>query len=386
MANTSADPSAILLERTNALLDQHASHSFASTKYSAAIPVKSLAAYASSSGGGGGYTENLTRTTAGGYDQTGVSEEGLVMVQEDRSRTKEDLKEFKDRISTLKFAYLEQNARTEFVKHLIVHVDEDGKHEIITKEDNQALTKQRNELKMSLRRKKERFRELESLIQQEAEQLSEPMQKRQREVEYVSRLSRECEIMETEIAMLKNKRSPTERITLDQALQTVDQQVAQISEYGQRTIEAEKELKELRPKIKLAKLGNEKLSNTVGGLEREKREREEKGGGIDERAEQGCEWIENATKLYKKLLGIDETYTMGRRGSTPGSIVISFNTIKGNIGGKRSLSIDLGPDGRMSGAKLVDSSQSIQDLVDIYLPSQDIRGLVQEVKTRIIQR
>lgn len=291
---------------------------------------------------------------------------------------------------------------------------------------------------MSLRRKKERFRELESLIQQEAEQLSEPMQKRQREVEYVSRLSRECEIMETEIAMLKNKRSPTERITLDQALQTVDQQVAQISEYGQRTIEAEKELKELRPKIKLAKLGNEKLSNTVGGLEREKREREEKGGGIDERAEQGCEWcvtpspllrlwafmsadpqyewfsrIENATKLYKKLLGIDETYTVGRRGSTPGSIVISFNTIKGNIGGKRSLTIDLGPDGRMSGAKvrtiysvqpstgavrliprhcsfsfrqLIDSSQSIQDLVDIYLPSQDIRGLVQEVKTRIIQR
>jgi len=29
------------------------------------------------------------------YDQTGVSEEGLVMVTEDRSRTKEDLKEFK---------------------------------------------------------------------------------------------------------------------------------------------------------------------------------------------------------------------------------------------------------------------------------------------------
>jgi len=49
-------------------------------------------------------------------------------------------------------------------------------------------------------------------------------------------------------------------------------------------------LKELRPKIKQVKLSNERLGNTVGGLEREKREREEKGDGIDERAEQGCEW------------------------------------------------------------------------------------------------
>lgn len=69
----------------------------------------------------------------------------------------------------------------------------------------------------------------------------------------------------------------------------VDQQVSQISEYGQRKIEAEKELKELRPQIKLVKLANERLSNSVGALEREKREREKRGDDIDGRAEQGCE-------------------------------------------------------------------------------------------------
>ncbi|GAA6010762.1 hypothetical protein JCM11491_002934 [Sporobolomyces phaffii] len=385
MASTSADPSAVLLERTNALVDQYSQHAFASSKYSSAIPLKSLAAYANA----GAYTDNLTRTTSGAgggmYDQTGVSDEGLVMVQEDRSRTKEDLKEFKDRISTLKFAYLEENARTEFLKHLIVALDDDGKPGVISKEDNQIIAKERNELKISLRRKKERFRELEELIRREAEQLEEPMRKRREEAEYASRLARECEAMETEIAMLKNKRSPTERITLDQALSTVDSQVSQISEYGQRAIEAEKELKELRPRIKQAKLANERLGNTVGGLEREKREREEKGGGIDERAEQGCEWIENATALYKNLLGIEETYTVGGSESSPTSILISFNANKANSGGKRSLSILLGKDGRMTGAKLLDSSQSIQDLVDAYLPSQDVRGLIQEVRVRILQ-
>jgi hypothetical protein len=36
------------------------------------------------------------------------------------------------------------------------------------------------------------------------------MRKRREEAEYASRLARECEAMETEIAMLKNKRTPTE--------------------------------------------------------------------------------------------------------------------------------------------------------------------------------
>lgn len=84
---------------------------------------------------------------------------------------------------------------------------------------------------MSLRRKKERFAELENLIRKEAEQLEEresilplhyqqpilirsinelAMRKRREEAEYAARLSKECEAMETEIAMLKNKRSPTE--------------------------------------------------------------------------------------------------------------------------------------------------------------------------------
>ncbi|GAA5848705.1 hypothetical protein JCM3766R1_006417 [Sporobolomyces carnicolor] len=395
-SNESGDPATMLLDRTNALIDRYASHAFASNKYAAAIPTKSLAAYTALNTNNSG---DVTRTTSGGggglyADQTGVSDEGLVMVQEDRTRTREDLKDFKDRISTLKFAYLEQNARTEFLKHLIVALDDDGKPIEITKEENLNIVKERNEMKMSLRRKKERFRELEDLIRKEAEQLEEPMRKRREQAEHAARLARECEAIETEIAMLKNKRSPSERITLDQALAMVDQQVSQISEYGQRKIEAEKELKELRPQIKLVKLANERLSNSVAALEREKREREKRGDDIDGRAEQGCEALEQATRLYKALFGIVETFAVcdgELPGAPPASILISFDDlkVKGNSssaegGGTRSLSISLGSDGRMTGAELVDSSQSVQDLVALYLPSQDIAGLVQDVRNRIL--
>ncbi|GAA5829125.1 hypothetical protein JCM5353_005295 [Sporobolomyces roseus] len=381
MASTSADASTILLDRTHALLDSFTSHPFTSTKLTSSIPIKSISASST-----GGHTENLTRTTTGGgggYDQTGLSEEGLVMDQDDRNRAQEDLKDFKDRISTLKFAYLEQNARTEFLNHVFTELDENEQVLPIPKEANQEITKRRNEIKTSLRAKKQQCQELEEAIRKEAESLEEPMRKRKAEADHAARLVQECEAMETEIAMLKNKRSPTERVTLDQALSTVDSQLSQITEYGQRTIEAEKEMKEqLRPRIKQAKLGNERLSNTVGGLEREKREREEKGGGgIDERAEGGCEWVENATKLYKSLLGIDESFTLG--GSPPTSLLISFSILKG--AGKKSLSIQLGPGGRMTGAKLVNSSENIQDLVDACLPSQDLRGLIQEVRARVLQ-
>jgi len=58
--------------------------------------------------------------------------------------------------------------------------------------------------------------------------------------------------------------------------------------------------------------------------------------------------VENATKLYKSLLGIDESFALG--GTPPTSLLISFNILKG--AGKKSLSIQLGPGGRMTGAKV----------------------------------
>jgi len=39
----------------------------------------------------------------------------------------------------------------------------------------------------------------------------------------------------------------------------------------------------------------------------------------------------------------------------------------------------------LKGAQLVNSSENIQDLVDACLPSQDLRGLIQEVRARVLQ-
>lgn len=111
--------------------------------------------------------------------------------------------------------------------------------------------------------------------------------------------------------------------------------------------------------------------------------------------------------LYKSLLGIHNAYAIG---SPPTAMMFEFGPPKADKGSLRRLRIDLGADGRMSGAEvlvfdrvlrlcavmmeltglvatparaqLLDSSDEIQDLVQTYLPAQDVRSLVQEVRTR----
>ncbi|GAA6059294.1 hypothetical protein JCM10212_006687 [Sporobolomyces blumeae] len=398
-----SDPATALLERTNALLDAFNSHPLKSTHLTSQVPVRTSTTTATTGFGSNalhGTTDNLTRLTTAG-DQTGMSDEGLVVDPTNRERAHDDLKEFKDRVSNLKFAYLEYNARTEFLKHVFLELDENDKILEISQAEIAKVGAEKNRVKAELKVKKERCRELEGLIQHEAEQLEAPLKRKREEAEYAQKLVRECEAMETEIAMLKNKRSPTERMTLSQAADAADAQLADLTTLGQRTIAAERELKELRPVIKSAKLSNERCSNLVAQLEREKKDREDK-GEQDEAAEKGCEWVENASKLYKSILGISDTYSLGS-GASPRELRIEwFESRTANASGSkgtgtvalsgkgagaegtnRILAVELDKAGKFSGAKLVDSSENIQDLVDLYVPPQDVRSFVREVRARI---
>ncbi|CEQ40404.1 SPOSA6832_02046, partial [Sporobolomyces salmonicolor] len=355
----SPDPGAALVDRTNALLTAFHQHAFKSAELSAAVP----------------HTENLTRFTQDATSMTGVtgvSDSGLIMDSADKERALEDLALFKDHVATLKFAYLESNARLEFVNHIVLEPE----YKTIPKEANDDIAQKRLQAKAELREKKLRCAELESLIRAEAQALEEPMRRREQEAQYAAQLVRECEAMETEIAMLKNKRSPTERITIPQATSILDAQLAEIESLGRRTLECEAETKALRPRIKASRLNVDKLGQLVKQLRAEQEERDAK-GMQDVRAEEG---IDQATLLYKSLLGIHNAYAIG---SPPTEMILEYGSARAEKGDLRALSVSLGTDGRMIGARLVDSSENIKDLVDAYLPSQDVQSLVQEVRARI---
>ncbi|KWU46207.1 hypothetical protein RHOSPDRAFT_32203 [Rhodotorula sp. JG-1b] len=340
------DSNTALFDQTKQLLATFTQHAFESHRLASSVPVRDLgrlAQYHGSLGGGNGNTENYTRWTQGATDLTGVSgvsDEGLIMDAGDRGRATEDLKLFKEHISDLKFAYLESNAKLEFVNHIL---NPEGYQPVV----------------------KEAIDELE-------------LNRKTRQAELADQLMRECEAMETEIAMLKNKRSPSERLTIEQISATLEAQDNELVSIGQRTKQCEDEMKSLKPKIKSSKINIERFSQTAKQLRREQEERDAK-GMQDERAEKGCEWIDTTMALYKSLLGIHNAYAIG---SPPTAMMLEFGPPKADKGSLRRLRIDLGGDGRMSGAELLDSSDEIQDLVQTYLPAQDVRSLVQEVRTR----
>jgi hypothetical protein len=182
---------------------------------------------------------------------------------------------------------------------------------------------------------------------------------------------------------------------------------------GPKTHAAMEKIAATKSSIKASKGAIEKLEVLKREMRKEQEDREAK-GTRDERAEEGCRWqvclliivsadpladglasrITNATALYSSLLGIRSAYAIG---SPPSEMIIEYDRSEGDF---RTLSISFGQDGRMAGAKvcpspspvfqyqytlpqLVDSSDDIQDIVEAYLPSQDMRSLVQEVRARI---
>ncbi|GAA6012987.1 hypothetical protein JCM10207_008404 [Rhodosporidiobolus poonsookiae] len=362
------DSGSALFDRTNALLHSFAQQQLKGQELASLVPVRDLGKLQAQ------HTDNYTRWTQDATGVTGHSDSGLVMDSGDRERALEDLKVFKDHVSTLKFAYLESNAKLGFVQHVM---NREG-YQPISKENNDEITKRRLSAKAELNVQKQRVKEIEALIRAEAEGLEQQLQRRTQEAEHAARLLRECEAMETEIAMLKNKRSPTERLTIEQATAVCDQQVQELEAIGKRTRECDDEMKTLKPRIKASKINIERCSHSVKQLRREQDERDAK-GVQDERAEEACEWLDSTMAMYKSLLGIHNAYAVG---SPPEEIVFEYGAAS-DKGDLRKLSIELGYDGRMTGAKLVDSSQDIQDIVAVYIDSQDIPSLVQEVRARI---
>lgn len=129
-------------------------------------------------------------------------------------------------------------------------------------------------------------------------------------------LLRECESMEAEIAMLKNKRSAAEvslyayllgafanadvrqRITIDEALALQDEQLDKMAQVGPRTAAATEKISATKSSIKKHKAMYEKLEGQKKEMNKEQADRELK-GTRDERAEEACRWcVRNAIPAH----------------------------------------------------------------------------------------
>ncbi|KAM0752228.1 hypothetical protein T439DRAFT_324295 [Meredithblackwellia eburnea MCA 4105] len=343
----------ILIERTNRYLATLNSHSFKSDQLKQQAPLR--------------FTDinNIT----------GVSDDGLVMDPDDKDKVNEDLMAFKKTVSRLKFAYLESNLKLAFAEHI---TEKDGP-KLVPVQDIDRAEQERVAMKEELRAKKREAAELEALIREESEILEKRMQGSKENGQLAARLLRESEEMELELTMLKNKRTPMQRITIEEAQVLSDEQMVQFGKYGPEGQAIASETKATTQQIRQYKIQIDKLDVAKRELKKELDEREAK-GKRDERAEKGCRWITASTALYSSIMGIRSAEVMG---SPPSEIRIVYDSPHGNEGDYRALSIKVAEDGKMEGATLLDSSDDIQDIVQAHLKGQDVTSMILEVQARI---
>ncbi|SCZ98717.1 BZ3500_MvSof-1268-A1-R1_Chr3-1g05572 [Microbotryum saponariae] len=356
----------VLVDRTNAALNLLNEHAFKAHELKASVVLRSSTQRDA--------TSLLDATNLTGY---GDDDLGLVMDPDDKLSAVRDLKAFKDSVSALKFACLESNTKVFFVENVL---DPQGP-KFVSLEENDALGKQKQQRlqsKIELKQRKTRAIELEEQIRSEADVLDGRLRQTEEDAMVASKLLRECEEMEREIAFLKNKRSEADRITIDEAFAQLEAHDGEIVEIGTKIRDAEAKLPRTKSAIKTAKGKLDQLKMVNREMSKELEERQAK-GTRDERAEEGCRWITNTTALYSSLMGIRSAYSVG---APPTEMILELETTEGDV---RALKIEYGPDGRMRGASLVDSSDDIEDLVEARLHSQDVRSLVQDVRARILR-
>lgn len=197
---------------------------------------------------------------------------------------------------------------------------------------------------------------------------------RTEQVDHVKSLQADLTTLRAELSALRAKRTPAERVTLEEAYTLLDKQDAQISAHGPRMAELEAMIKAEKGEIRARKVAVDRVAQARREMERELRERDLK-GSRDERAEEGCRWsvprfsslrfvesaragadeawwrrrITNTTALYSSLLGIRNAYALG---SPPTAMVIEYDSLSGEaeVDDVRTLSIELGEKGEMVGA------------------------------------
>lgn len=350
-----ASPKTVALkESTNQMLATFQAHQFKLSELESIVPTREP-------------TERYSQ------DQTGNSENGLMMDSSDKEKIKEDLAAYKGFVSELKFAFLEMKSKQEYVKHIIDSAP------AITIAQTDAAEKERLRTKAQLKERKSRARQIEQLLRAEGDLLESNLEKRHEQAALTASLVRECESMEMEINQLRNKRNTADRMTIAEATQLCDDQCTQLTTFASQSAAATHGIKETKPLIGSRKRAIEKLESGKNALLKEEDEWRRRGAN-DERTEEGCRWTMASTAFYQSLLGIKSATSMG---SPPNEIRLVYSAGEGVNEDERTLSIVLDGSGRMIGASLIESAIAIDDIVEAGLINQDMQTLVQEVRSRI---
>ncbi|RXK36705.1 hypothetical protein M231_06012 [Tremella mesenterica] len=298
------------------------------------------------------------------------NDSALVLDPSNPLLVKAEMEAQKDYFRRLKFTYLEQEAKRNFLFSItgdepqVVPPGENEEREIINAQKKAALKALKEEI---------------ATMQQEAVQLARMNAQRQLNLSNtmteVQKEQKQIKEMELELQRIRTTYPPDHRLTSSQAEKVLDEQVVEIQrlteEISTTVVETDKAREEVTRLAKeVQRLGPQRDREEA----RAKEVREGREAG-DTKVDEVCRSLSASIVTYRGIMGIREIKAPSDRelqltydvpSKDPITLIIEFDQSK-----------------RLAGARLLGSDIDIGESVDHCVSSNDVPGLIADVLIRI---
>ncbi|XAO24064.1 hypothetical protein I312_102854 [Cryptococcus bacillisporus CA1280] len=304
-------------------------------------------------------------------DVTMSSNESALMLDPNNPiLVREEMKAQKDYFRKLKFTYLEQDAKRHFLASITG--DEPQRVEPGENEERELINAEKKE---RLKAAKADIEDMRTTSVQLAEENAKKHDEMSQQLVEAQTLQKQIRDMELELARIKATHPPENRMTVNQANDTLD---AQIVEIQQLTDEREATQAQIDQTSEIVARIAKELQRLSRDREREEaRAREVREGreAGDTKVDDICRWLTSSMSFYRSLLGIRSV-----RAVSETELHLEYDVPQGPI--ILVMKFDELTK-RLADAALIGSDIDIAEAVGIAAGSNDVPGLIADVLARL---
>ncbi|KAF8609797.1 hypothetical protein BDV93DRAFT_540983 [Ceratobasidium sp. AG-I] len=270
----------------------------------------------------------------------------------------------KEYVAKLKFRYIEQSAKEDFIKALS-SAPEDA--------DIALLADETAEAKDTLKAAKVRLDATFAQHRQLAEQIAEEDAKIARESEEAQTLAKEIADMQLELARLRRDHPIAHRVTQSQAEEILDDQITQLQDLDEQLQSLSSQHTATRDALSAAHTSYDKLRPEAAAKAREAAARSANGGRDALEAEAQCAWHRSAIQLWRNMFDVE-------------SVKAVSNNELWLVYAKPRFTLALVFDHithRFAGARIIDLDMNIAESVDLAITANNVPRLIRDILWRL---
>ncbi|KAG8742243.1 hypothetical protein FRC12_015405 [Ceratobasidium sp. 428] len=270
----------------------------------------------------------------------------------------------KEYVAKLKFRYVEQSAKEDFIK-ILSSAPEDA--------DMAALSAETADAKETLKTAKAQLEATFTQHRELAAQIAQEEARITKETEEAQMLAKEIVDMQLELARLRRDHPVAQRVTQSQAEQILDDQITQLQTLDEQLQSLSSQHAATRDALTSAHTSFDKLRPEAAAKAREAAARAAHGGRAAIEAEAQCAWHRSAIQLWKEMFDVESV-----RAVSNNELWLVYNKPRFTL----ALVFDHITH-RFAGARLIDLDMNIAESVDLAVTANNVPRLIRDVLWRI---